>query len=120
MGHRIVLLLMRCTACRQWLAWLEQARLFTFRCTAGTFTARHERRARGGAYWRAYRTIGGHQRRAYLGRSADLTPARLWAVATQLAADIAMQPPQDAPTPGAVASAPATFAPLLTTKLYVP
>src|SRR5688572_19837875 len=103
-----------------WFAWLEQARLFTFRSTAGTFTARQERRARGGAYWRAYRTIGGRQRRAYLGRSADLTPARLWAVAAQLAADLPTQPPQDEPLPAAVAPDPATCSPILTTKLYVP
>ena len=103
-----------------WFAWLDQARLFTFRSTAGTFTARQERRARGGAYWRAYRTIGGRQRRAYLGRSADLTPARLWAVAVQLTADLPMQSPQDKPLPAAVTPIPATFSPILTTKLYVP
>ncbi len=45
-----------------WFAWLEQAQLFTFRSAAWTFTARHERRAGGGVYWRAYRTIGGQQR----------------------------------------------------------
>src|ERR1051325_1502165 len=60
-----------------WFAGLERARLFAFRSIAGTFTARQERRARGGAYWRAYRTIGGRPRRGYLGRSADLTPTRL-------------------------------------------
>jgi LuxR family transcriptional regulator, maltose regulon positive regulatory protein len=103
-----------------WFAWLEQARLFTFRGTTGTFTARQESRARGGAYWRAYRTIGGHQHRAYLGRSADLTPARLWAVAAQLAADLPNQTPQDKPLPAVAAPAPATFSPILTTKLYVP
>src|SRR5215208_6755098 len=85
-----------------WFAWLEQARLFTFRGPAGMFTARREQRARGGAYWRAYRTVGGRQRRAYLGRSTDLTPTRLWAVAVQLTADLPTQPPQDKPPPGAV------------------
>src|SRR5436309_5560399 len=68
-----------------WFDWLEQASLFAFRSAAGSFTARREKRARGGAYWRAYRTIGGRQRRAYLGRSADLTLGRLRAVAAQLA-----------------------------------
>ncbi len=103
-----------------WFAWLEQARLFTFRSPAGTFTARQERRTGGGAYWRAYRTIGGRQHRAYLGRSADLTPARLWAVAVQLTAEIPTQPPQDQPQPRAVPAVPATFSPILATKLYVP
>jgi LuxR family transcriptional regulator, maltose regulon positive regulatory protein len=102
-----------------WFTWLEQARVFTFRSTAGTFTARQERRERGGAYWRAYRTIRGRQHRAYLGRSADLTPARLWAAAVQLIADLPTQPPQDKPLPGAVTPAQAT-SPILTTKLYVP
>ena len=103
-----------------WFAWLEQARLFAFRSTAGTFTARQEGRARGGAYWRAYRTIGGRQRRAYLGRSADLTLARLWAVAAQLTADLPAQRPHDQPLPGAVTPVPATSSLILTTKLYVP
>src|SRR5690349_11929030 len=70
-----------------WFAWLEQASLFAFRSSAGSFTARREGRARGGGYWRAYRTIAGRQRRAYLGRAADLTIERLRAAAIQLASD---------------------------------
>jgi len=108
-----------------WFAWLEQARLFAFRSSAGAYTARQETRARGGAYWRAYRTAGGRQRRAYLGRSADLTPARLRAIAAQLAADFAEQPPRQ-PEPsapggtGAMAPVAAGSSLILTTKLYVP
>ena len=68
-----------------WFAWLEQSHLFAFRSSAGSFTARREGRARGGGYWRAYRTIAGRQRRAYLGRAADLTSERLHAAAIQLA-----------------------------------
>lgn len=103
-----------------WFAWLEQARLFMFRSTAGTFTARQERRARGGAYWRAYRTLGGRQQRAYLGRSADLTPARLWAVAARLSAGQPPQSPPSPPLPGEYTPAAAAAAPLLATKLYLP
>jgi LuxR family maltose regulon positive regulatory protein len=108
-----------------WFAWLERARLFAFRSNAGTFTARQETRARGGAYWRAYRTAGGRQRRVYLGRSADLTPARLWAVAAQLTADFSEQPhqqPEPSATGGTGATPPlaAGSSPILTTKLYVP
>jgi LuxR family maltose regulon positive regulatory protein len=101
-----------------WFAWLEQAQRFAFRSTAGTFTARLEGRAHGGTYWRAYRTIGGRQRRAYLGRSADLTSARLWLVAAQLADARHAQRAQDQFPPGA--TAPAAAVPILTTKLYVP
>src|SRR5215212_1543422 len=70
-----------------WFAWLEHANLFAFRSGAGSFTARREGRARGGGYWRAYRTVAGRQRRAYLGRAADLTSERLHAAAIQLAGD---------------------------------
>ncbi len=86
-----------------WFAWLEHARLFAFHCDAGSFTARRERQA-GGSYWRAYRTVHGQQRRAYLGRAADLSLERLRAVAAELA-----EP--------ALAD---TGAPLLATKLYRP
>jgi LuxR family maltose regulon positive regulatory protein len=95
-----------------WFAWLEQASLFAFRFGAGGFTARRESRARGGGYWRAYRTVAGRQRRAYLGRATDLTLERLQAAASQLAGDV--------PEPTAGQAAPAAPAPLLTTKLYLP
>src|SRR5689334_23739893 len=70
-----------------WFAWLERSKGFSFRGPTGTFTARRELRERGDGYWRAYRTVDGRQRRAYLGRSADLTPERLRAVAAHLDAD---------------------------------
>ena len=95
-----------------WFAWLDQARLFAFRSGAGGFTARREGRARGGGYWRAYRTVAGRQRRAYLGRAADLTIERLRAAAIQLAGDV--------PEPAASQALPPLPAPLLATKLYLP
>src|SRR5262249_2553662 len=54
-----------------WFAGLGRAQLFAFRGAAGTFPARQEARAGGGAYWRASQTVGGRQRRASLGRTAD-------------------------------------------------
>src|SRR4051794_7642148 len=102
-----------------WFAWLEQASLFAFRSSAGGFTARRETRARGGGYWRAYRTVAGRQRRAYLGRAADLTIERLHAAAIQLAGDAPdstaghISPPLAAPILAATV-------PLLATKLYLP
>jgi hypothetical protein len=88
-----------------WFAWLEQASLFAFRSGASGFTARREGRARGGGYWRAYRTVAGSQRRAYLGRATDLTIERLRAAAIQLAGD--------APEPAASHESPAPPAPNL-------
>jgi predicted ATPase/DNA-binding CsgD family transcriptional regulator len=69
-----------------WFGWLEGATLFAFVGPSGTFTARKEpvSNGRGGLYWRAYRKRRGTLRRAYLGRSLDLTPARLAAAATAL------------------------------------
>src|SRR3954468_6778194 len=56
-----------------WFAWLEEATAFAFSGPSGSFSARKERRTRGGWYWRAYRTSGGTPRRVYLGKSQDLT-----------------------------------------------
>jgi LuxR family maltose regulon positive regulatory protein len=99
-----------------WYAWLEAATVFAVR-GAGGFTARREGRARGGEYWRAYRTVAGRQRRAYLGRSADLTPARLREAAAQLAGETSSaRSPTPAPTP----TPPDPAGLLLATKLYLP
>jgi LuxR family maltose regulon positive regulatory protein len=52
-----------------WFAWLshDSARSFSFRTPAGNFTARKERRQRGGAYWVAYRTACGSPIQEVLG-----------------------------------------------------
>ena len=42
-----------------WFAWLESATTFSFSGPTGSFTARKEGRARGGGYWKAYRTAHG-------------------------------------------------------------
>ena len=49
----------------------------------GYMTVRKEGRARGGAYWVAYRRSGGRLRKIYLGRSAQVTGLRLAAVAAE-------------------------------------
>src|SRR5215217_2615996 len=69
-----------------WFAWLEQATTFAFTSPSGRFTARKERQARGGGYWKAYRTSHGTLHREYLGKSQDLTLDRLNHAATMLAA----------------------------------
>jgi LuxR family maltose regulon positive regulatory protein len=90
-----------------WFAWLagDAARSFSFRSPSGVYTARKERRQRGGAYWVAYRTAASRKHKVYLGKAEDLTPERLDAVAAALA--------------GRVAAA-AAGVPLLATKLFVP
>ena len=112
-----------------WFAWLEQATTFTFAASTGRFTARKEPRVRGGAYWKAYRTLHGKQRRVYLGRSGDLTPERLHAGAASLAAMLATRGNRQATVAGPVApgGAPADEsmpqgdpAHLLATKLFIP
>ena len=69
-----------------WFAWLESATTFAFSGPGGSFTARKEGRDRGGWYWKAYRTVHGTLQRVYLGKSADLTLARLNEAAATLAA----------------------------------
>jgi ATP/maltotriose-dependent transcriptional regulator MalT/class 3 adenylate cyclase len=68
-----------------WFAWLETATAFAFTSQHGSFTARKERRARGGWYWKAYRTRHGTLRRAYLGKAPELTLDRLNQAAVSLA-----------------------------------
>jgi LuxR family maltose regulon positive regulatory protein len=62
-----------------WYAWLEQTGTFTFRGQQGSFTARKEcvANGRGDQYWRAYRRHKGRLYRVYLGKTAQLTLARL-------------------------------------------
>src|SRR4051794_28049808 len=69
-----------------WFAWLEQATTFAFTSPAGHFTARRERQARGGGYWKAYRTAHGTLHPVYLGKAQDLTLGRLNHAALTLAA----------------------------------
>lgn len=68
-----------------WYAWLAEATTFAFTGVSGRFTARKERRGRADGYWRAYRKCRGKVHSVYLGKSADLTLARLHAAAAALA-----------------------------------
>ena len=67
-----------------WFAWLMQHDKFHYQDDGGSFSARREKR-RDGSYWYAYRKRTGKLRKAYLGKSSDLTPARLAAVSIKLA-----------------------------------
>lgn len=64
--------------------WLAHHSTFYFDSPFGTFTARQEPRANG-LFWYAFRRYRKHLYKAYLGRSSDLTSARLVAVAEHLA-----------------------------------
>lgn len=84
-----------------WFAWLEAPTnvcftyaLFNRRLgyIVGFITMRKETRQRGGVYWSGYRRQGHRLCKRYLGRSADLTQARL----AQVAATI-WQPGADPP-----------------------
>ncbi|HLZ59543.1 MAG TPA: LuxR C-terminal-related transcriptional regulator [Ktedonosporobacter sp.] len=63
----------------QWFSWLsdDENVSFFFANETGSFTARKERRKRGGWYWIAYRSRGGRLAKTYIGRSEDLTAERL-------------------------------------------
>jgi LuxR family maltose regulon positive regulatory protein len=104
-----------------WFAWLvgDAARSFSFRSPAGAYTARKERRQRGGAYWVAYRTAAGRQHKVYLGKAEELTPERLAEAAAALAARAADAPPAPGGSPGRMGQGAAGL-PLLATKLFVP
>src|ERR671928_602019 len=80
-----------------WFAWLEHATTFAFTSPSGHFTARKERQARGGGYWKAYRTSHGTLHRVYLGKAQDLTLDRLNQAAATLAAADAAAAPRPAP-----------------------
>lgn len=98
----------------EWFSWLadETNRAFRYRAARGVLTIRKERRARGMWYWSAYRRIAGRLRKHYLGRSGDLTIARLEAAALALGDSVA---------PTGVETPPLGLTPmLLQTKLAPP
>lgn len=97
-----------------WQAWLADPanRSFAFEGDGGGLTARREPRS-GVDYWYAYRTIAGRLRKVYLGRSADLTLARLEAAAHQLSAERREHVPASVP-------APLVTRPTLATRLLPP
>src|SRR5438552_8678800 len=67
-----------------WFAWLAERSSFAFHGQQGSYTARLETMQRGERYWYAYRRAGQKLRKKYLGKTADLTLARLEQVARVL------------------------------------
>jgi LuxR family transcriptional regulator, maltose regulon positive regulatory protein len=96
-------------ASQEWFTWLAAVPSFTFRGQAGQLTVRQEARSRGGTYWYASRRVGEHMVKRYLGRTPDLTPARLEEVAA-LVAEAAFRAGQETLAPAAHAQMPAQHA----------
>ncbi len=73
-----------------WYAWLaeEPHRSFHFTHPSGGFTARKEHKQRGQDYWVAYRHVHTKLYKTYLGKSEQLTEARLRAASQLLAGRI--------------------------------
>jgi LuxR family maltose regulon positive regulatory protein len=67
-----------------WFEWLDHNSTFYLESTSGTFTARRERRS-ACFFWYAFRRYRKKLYKVYLGRSPDLTSARLAKVAQRLA-----------------------------------
>ena len=108
-----------------WFDWLADPgnRSFSFAGSAGTLTARKERRGAGDGYWTAYRKRNGKLFKTYLGKATKVTRHRLDEAARFLAEpDVALSPPGPAGhhrTPTGLA-APGKGDPLLLSKLSVP
>src|SRR5690242_1257828 len=65
--------------------WLEQVASFSFHSRWGMhYTVRKQKVQRGSSYWYAYRRLHGRIVKRYLGRTVDLTLARLEEVACLL------------------------------------
>lgn len=63
-------------------AWLEQYDSFAFHSRAGHhMTVRKQKGQRGSSYWYGYRRLHGRLSKRYLGKTEELTPARLEEVA---------------------------------------
>jgi DNA-binding NarL/FixJ family response regulator len=60
-----------------WSEWMNHISSFAFRGQNGSYTARQERKQRGGGYWYAYTRVAGKLTKRYLGRGIDLTLPRL-------------------------------------------
>ena len=89
-----------------WFAWLDEVSSFAFHGQRGSYLARKETKQRGAVYWYAYRKTQGKLAKKYLGKTADLTMARLEDVASVLHADraTAASTLQQAPAPPATPS----------------
>jgi LuxR family maltose regulon positive regulatory protein len=116
-----------------WFTWLDRVSSFAFFGKSGHFTARKETKQRGDRYWSAYLATGEQLTKKYLGKSADLTLARMEHIAGMLRTQSTAQMPPSislaaARTDGEMDATPrlllaqqnSPLHPLLATKLHVP
>lgn len=68
----------------RWFQLLQQISSFHFQGQRGHYTARKEKRTRGGTYWIAYQHMRGKLRKKYIGAPAAVTIACLEEVAGEL------------------------------------
>jgi LuxR family transcriptional regulator, maltose regulon positive regulatory protein len=103
-----------------WFMWLTSHTSFSFQGKYGRLNLQKEKRSRGGeGYWYAYRRQGKHTVKKYVGRTPDLSIARLEDLAQLLETPTGETPP--APVPDTVS--PSSFLhqmPLLAPKLQMP
>lgn len=69
-----------------WRSWLDGVASFAFHSRTGDRCTVRRETVRRGAYWYAYRSLGGRTVKRYVGRTADLSISRLEEVAVALAA----------------------------------
>lgn len=118
-----------------WFDWLENVTSFAFASRFGAdYTARKEKMQRGGFYWYGYRSLQGKTVKRYIGRTADLSIARLEEVAVSLRSKpqkkeanedglgqwLAPVPQLPAPTAKSSSSELVQMMPLLESKLHPP
>lgn len=81
-----------------WFAWLDRVVSFAFHGQRGHVAVRKELRPPAASHWYAYRRIGKKRSKRQLGKTEDVTLARLERVAADLAAEYgAAAPPLSAP-----------------------
>ncbi|MFL5658321.1 MAG: dihydrofolate reductase family protein [Ktedonobacteraceae bacterium] len=78
--------------------WLDEHTAFAFEGQAGRLSVLKEARSRGTGYWYAYRTRNRHTHKRYLGRTAQVTLARLEEVAKALNSEPSLSPLAPEPT----------------------
>lgn len=103
-----------------WARWLGAHGSFAFHGQRGRLNLLKERRKAGPGYWYAYRRQGGRVAKRYAGRSAELTFARLEALAQELESGDAPLVPQPAAQAQAATNTSVANEPLLAPKLQPP
>ncbi|HKF38186.1 MAG TPA: hypothetical protein VKB35_14925, partial [Ktedonobacteraceae bacterium] len=70
-----------------WFTWLDQVSSFALVGKSGRYTARREARRHSNRYWYAYLVTGTQLTKKYLGKTSDLSLARLEHIASEMSAN---------------------------------